>query len=156
GVDIAGKIVIILRHLPRWGDKESPFGKNKESLAGLEKKVALAEANKAIGVIVVNDAAELINTDVIPPFSYLQTATSSRIPCVHVKRSAIDPILRGGLGKSLIDLEKGIDFDMKPASAPLADLSVKIEATVSRTMIPVKNVIGVLPGNGPLAKEFVV
>src|SRR5436305_275066 len=83
---------------PRWGNPELPFGgKEKDTLAGLERKVATAEAQKAAAVVLVNDASELAKGDRVPPFDYLGDATSSRIPCVHVKRSVIDPLFRSAL-----------------------------------------------------------
>ncbi len=157
GIEMAGKIVVILRHTPRWTNKEKPFGgKERDMLASLEKKVALAEINKAAAVIVVNDAVEVATGDVIPPFTYLTSAVSSKIPCIHVKRSAIEPVILSGLGMSLPDIEKAIDNDVKPRSGPIKGWSAKIETNVARTGIAVKNVLGVLEGNGPLAKEILV
>ena len=42
GVDVKGKIVVMLRRLPRWSNDKSPFGGDKRNeYASLEKKVAL-------------------------------------------------------------------------------------------------------------------
>lgn len=155
GLDVAGKIVVVLRHAPRWNDKESPFGKDRDALASLERKVATAESHKAAALVLVNDSTELPK-DEIPPFSYLARASSSRIPAVHVKRSLIDPILKSGLGSSLEDLEKGIDENLKPRSGAVKGWTGQVETSVARTNVAVKNVIGVVPGKGPLAKEMIV
>jgi hypothetical protein len=156
GIDVKGKIVVMLRHVPRWSDKESPFGKNKDKLASLAEKIAAAESRKAAGVIVVNDKAEGASGDTIPPFSYLATATSSTIPCVHVKRDAIEPIIKNAMGNPLSDVEAAINENMKPRSTPLFGWTATIETSVKRSTIPVKNVIGFLEGSGPLAKEIIV
>jgi len=154
GIDMAGKVVVLLRRIPRFNSKNHPFGAKRDALAALKDKVALAEANKAAAVILVNDASE--KDDPLPPFSFLASELPSGIPCVHVKRAAIDPILQSGLGMSLKDIEKAIDDDFKPRSGPLKGWTASIETHVSRPMLPVKNVIAVLEGHGPLAKEILV
>ena len=59
-------------------------------------------------------------------------------------------------GKSIVEIEKGIDRDLKPNSFDLSGWTVSMEVSRNNQMIPLKNVIGVLEGNGPLAKETVV
>jgi hypothetical protein len=47
-LDVAGKVVIVLRHTPRWNSAELPFdGPRKDEHASLDRKQALAETNKA-------------------------------------------------------------------------------------------------------------
>jgi hypothetical protein len=57
---------------------------------------------------------------------------------------------------SLKEIETAIDSDFKPRSGPLKGWTANVETHVARPMIPVKNVIAVLEGHGPLAKEIVV
>jgi hypothetical protein len=155
GIDVKGKIVVMLRRTPRWGSDNSPFGGKKGNFyGGLEKKVAVAQTNGAAAVILINDASEA--GDVLPPFSLLAAGTSNKIPCIQVKRSVIDPILKSGLGMSLPEIEKAIDRDLKPLSGPLNGWTAKVETHVARSRIPVKNVIAVLDGKGPLANEILV
>ncbi|HEX3315539.1 MAG TPA: PA domain-containing protein, partial [Gemmataceae bacterium] len=81
-IDVAGKIVIVLRHSPRFFSTDPLGGKDRDALAGLERKIANAESHKAAAVILVNDAGEAKTGDRLPPFKYLQQATSSHIPCI--------------------------------------------------------------------------
>lgn len=156
GIDVAGKVVVALRRTPRWTNEAMPFGgKDKEALGALLKKIATAEANKAMAVILVNDATELPKDD-LESFSFLDRATLARVPVVQVTRAAIEPILKSGLGKSLSEIEKAIDEDLMPRSGVLAGWKAEIETTVGRSTLPVKNVVGVVEGNGPLAKEIVI
>jgi peptidase M28-like protein/PDZ domain-containing protein len=53
-------------------------------------------------------------------------------------------------------MEKDIDADLKPRSRALTGWSCRLEAEVVHNRITVKNVVGVLEGSGPLAKEMVV
>ncbi len=39
------------------------------------------------------------------------------MPILHVQRSVIDPMLKKDLGKSLSEIERAIDTDLKPRSA---------------------------------------
>ena len=156
GVNVAGKIVVILRHVPRWGGAEPFGGAEKDQLAGLDRKVAVAESLKAAGVLVVNDSPELPAGDQLTTFAYLTQATPSRIPCLHVKRSALDPVFQNSLGMTLREVEQAINRDLKPRSGELTGWSAKLRTSVRRETIPVKNVIGVLEGSGPLAKEIIV
>ena len=58
GVDIKGKIVVVLRRVPRWDNETEPFGGDKAAFAGLEKKITACEAGRRGAVIVVNDRSE--------------------------------------------------------------------------------------------------
>jgi hypothetical protein len=157
-VDVAGKIAVVLRHTPRWNNADLPFdGPRKDEHADLTKKQALAESRKAAAVIVVNDSTEEPGGDKLMTFDYLKQArTPSHVPAVHLRRDVLDMIMQSSLGMPLRDMERAIDRDLKPRSAPLAGWTATIETAVTRTTIPVKNVVGVLEGSGPLAKETIV
>lgn len=156
--DVAGKIVVILRHTPRWSNGDLPFdGARKDEHASLDRKQALAETHKAAAVIVVNDITEGPGGDKLMPFDYLRLITTpSSIPALQMRRGILDTIFQSSLGSALKDVEQAIDRDMKPRSTPLPGWTATLETAVERTVIPVKNVIGVLEGSGPLAKETIV
>ncbi|MBI3410672.1 MAG: M28 family peptidase [Planctomycetes bacterium] len=114
-MDVTGKIVIALRHAPRWGSKDAPFdGERKEQHASFDTKLALADSNKAAGVIIVNDESEAAKGDALIPFRTLAFSVPCSIPAVQMRTG------------------------------------------IKRSKTPVKNVIGVVEGAGPLAKETVV
>ena len=158
GVNVAGKVVLALRHTPRWRDAKRPFdGDRKEEHASLEKKQALAEASRAAAFIFVNDLSEVPGGDKLTPFSYLTgVMTPGQIPSLHVRRSAVEKMIESALGKSLEQIENEIDKDLKPQSAALMGWTATIETTVRRRTVPVNNVIGVIEGRGVLADETVV
>jgi hypothetical protein len=158
GLDVKGKIVVLLRHVPRWGNNNVPFdGKRKDEHAALETKQGLAEANGAAGVILVNDASELPGGDKLIPFQRTARAISTHTaPYVQVRREVIDDVVRSGLGESLRDVERRIDRELKPHSAPLAGWTATLDVKVKRNTVAVKNIIGVLEGSGPLAGQTVV
>ena len=60
GIDVSGKIVIVLRHEPQQDDPKSVFDGTRESAyARLDRKVTTALEQKAAGVIVCTDALEV-------------------------------------------------------------------------------------------------
>ena len=60
GIDVSGKIVIVLRHEPQQDDPKSVFDGTRESAyAPLDRKVTAALEHKAAGVIVCTDALEV-------------------------------------------------------------------------------------------------
>jgi hypothetical protein len=160
GVDVSGKVVILLRRAPRWENAAVPFGgKMKDLHAALEPKIANAVRHKAAAVILVNDATE--PKDALLPFQTLRFAfggggSPGSTPAVHVRREVIDDLIRSSLGTTLRELERDIARDLKPRSAALKGWSAAVSAKVERETFHVKNVIGVLEGSGPLAKETVV
>ena len=154
-VDVAGKVVVLIRRTPRWNDKAKPFdGNRRDQHAGLEKKQGLAELKKAAAVILINDLTEA--KDTLIPMAYASGGSQASIPALHVKRDQLDPIFKSALGKSILEIENETDKDLKPSSAPLKGWKATIECSVKRAGTPVKNVIGVLAGSGPLADETVV
>ncbi len=158
GINLAGKIAVILRHTPRWNNKAVPFdGARKEEHAALVVKQALVEGAKAAGVLLVNDLSESAAGDKLIPFAYVAgAASSSAIPSLQVRRRVLDTIMQSSLGTTLQQTEQAIDRDLKPRSAPLTGWTASIRTDVVRQIIPVKNIAGTLDGRGPLAGEIVV
>jgi hypothetical protein len=156
-LDVAGKVVLLIRKTPWWDHPHLKFdGDNQRQHATFDNKIANAELHKAAAVLIVNDRGELEDGDKLLPFKDLVNAPSSSIPALQVKRSVVDPIIRSSLGSSLEEIEKAIDRDLTPRGTPLTGWQATVETKVERKETFVKNVIGVLPGSGPLAKEYVI
>ncbi|MDB5306607.1 MAG: aminopeptidase [Gemmataceae bacterium] len=163
GLDVKGKWVIVVRRTPRPEssrdgrfDTAVPAGSDSpySALAG---KLDNAVAHKAAGVIFVSDPVTAGDADRLIPFDDHKYADPpARLPVLHLKRAAASKLLAAALGKTLGDLEEGIDADLKPRSAELTGWTAAAAVGVARKEIPVKNVVGVLAGSGPLADETVV
>ena len=95
-------------------------------------------------------------TDALLAFNYGGSDSSRSIPVLHLTRAAADKVLKPTLNKTLSDLEKAIDEDLKQHGAVLTGWSAAGEAQITRVKADVKNVIGVLDGEGPLADETIV
>jgi hypothetical protein len=68
----------------------------------------------------------------------------------------VDEMLQSSLKTDLAEIEKGIDANLKPRSAPIKGWTASLEVNIKRKLIPAQNVVGVLEGSGPLARETVV
>ncbi|HEV3085508.1 MAG TPA: M28 family peptidase [Gemmataceae bacterium] len=156
-LDARGKLLIVLRRTPRYGNAKFPFDGPMESHhAALNTKIINAEAHDAAGILFINDQAMAVKEDKLMDFGYTAFESNTKLPAAHLHRSTADSILSAALGKSLADLEADIDRDLKPHSAVLPGWTAALEVNVERIRVPAKNVIGVLDGAGPLANETVV
>ncbi len=85
------------------------------------------------------------------------TESSGRdFPVLHCRRAIVAKIVKAVLGNDLAAIEKDIDRDLKPRSSDLAAWRAVGEANVVRQEVEVKNVGGVIEGEGPLADETLV
>jgi hypothetical protein len=218
GIDVRGKVVIIMRRTPGQKNPHSAFGGSQSRIYGsLRMKYQNAFKRGAAAVLFVNDphttrtaaaarqksiqdaesqvvkAAELLeqqekvekkdaktiaatreklsaalrrlkaarsnakgNNDVLMKFGYGGNPGKDRKPIFHISQKTCDKLLQATLKKTLAQLEAAIDKDFKPQSALLADWTATGETNIKTVQTEVKNVIGVLEGEGPLANETIV
>jgi len=163
GLDVKGKWVIIVRRTPRPTeagakrfDATVPEGVDSPYSA-LRLKLDSAAERKVAGVIFVSDPKTADDADRLIAFDDHKYADiSARLPVLHLKRDLASKLLAAALGKTLVELEAENDKELKPVSAELKGCTVTAEVGVVRKEVPVKNVVGVLAGSGPLADETVV
>jgi hypothetical protein len=154
GLDVANKIVILLRGAPQPADQDRAHELMKG--APFAAKIANAEKHEAAAVLVVNDADTAHDGDSLLDFNFTAfDRSTAKIPVCHVRRSVLEMMLPGG-GDALTALENDINRDLKPHSFDLSGWKISVEVRMHRGKIDVKNVIGVLEGAGPLADETVV
>lgn len=77
-------------------------------------------------------------------------------PVLYCRRAAIDKLLESSVGSSLTEIERKIDADLTPQTRDLANWRAVGQTSVERQKVEVKNVVGVLEGEGPLAAETIV
>ncbi|MCS7166289.1 MAG: M28 family peptidase [Gemmatales bacterium] len=159
GLDVAGKVVIMLRRLPRMSHAEAPIfvGGGDHPAAALQSKATNAALHKAAAVIFVNDAdLAAQNKDELMPFDYTaQSREPVQVPMVHVKRAIVDRMLAAA-GTDLKTLEATISREARPRSLAIPGWQVELQVEIAREYVTLKNVIGVLEGKGPLAEETVI
>lgn len=213
GVDVKGKIVIVMRKNPQQDNPKNPFGGGRgvSRHADINAKVAACKAAGAAAVLFVNDpqsladdaekqfsgaqgevvkaAKELVKLeadnegfkaakekltkalenfdkvgakahkggdDALMPFGYAGNGKDDSIPALHITLAKCNEVLQATLKKSLADIQHEIDSSLKPQTKVLAGWSVAGQTSVERVRTEVKNVIGVLEGEGPHSDETIV
>jgi S1-C subfamily serine protease len=161
GLDAAGKVVVVLTGTPRRGQRYADvFAAAADGRpsphAGLRAKLDNAFKHRAAAVLVVNASQSSRGGDPLPRPSYtIRDGVPVALPAVHLRRDGAERMLAVA-GLSLAEVEKEIDATLKPHSAPLTGWTCQVETNVSHTRVAVKNVIGVVEGEGPSANETVV
>ncbi len=155
GVDVKGKLALLLRHEPQEFDEKSIFaGKVYTEHAQFFSKVVNAKNHGAIGVILINDRANHRGEgDQLETFGKTAGPADGGIPFVQIKSEVADRWIKDA-GKNLDDLETDIDKDLKPRSFALPEtLEVRENVDVERAVKTAHNVVGYLPGE---TAEYVV
>lgn len=149
GIDVQGKIVMLLKGTPDGYKAHSPF----EKYLPLRYKVSNAQSKGAIGIIFVDPFSEKFEK-----FTYDYSAGKAGIPIIEVKNSIIDNILKTcGYDFKLYDIVKRIYDSMKPNSFTINNLSVEIQTDVRYIKSKVANVIGYIEGSNPeLKNEYII
>ena len=116
--------------------------------AALSRKVANASEHQAGAVVFCNDA----DGDALMAFSRAgQGAQARSMPVLHLRRSAIDEVVRRTLGRPLADIQADIDVGLAPASRPLEGWRVRGRVGIERRHATSRNVLAFLPGAGRTA-----
>jgi len=155
GMDVKGKLVLILRHEPQEADEHSVFdGKNLTAHARFASKATNAKMHGAAAVILVNDVANHKgDPDELEKFGGTEGPADAGIPILQVKEANVESWFAEA-GKSLQAVEAGIDKDLKPESFAFPPaLRVEADLDIERAVKTVHNVVGYLPGE---TDEYVI
>jgi Peptidase family M28/PDZ domain/PA domain len=148
GLDVKGKLVLVLRHEPQESDPKSVFeGKTLTQHAQFASKATNAKIHGAAGVILINDrAAHASDSDDLEKFGTTSGPSNAGIAFMQVKEARVEPWFAAA-GKNLAVLEAAIDRDLQPQSFAFpATLHVDATVDVERAVKTVHNVAAYLPG----------
>ena len=156
GIDVNGKVVLVLRHEPQEENDQSVFrGRQITRHAGLVNKAINARNHGAAALVLVNDPVPH-SDDRLIPFGRIDGPSDLGIPVLQVKQSVAGEWMRRA-NRSLEDVQKAIDSDLSNQSFLLpADVELKIRTEVSQKKSILRNVIGFLPGTDPALREQVI
>ena len=159
GIDVAGKIVVVLADTPRRGHPfADAFAKAAfpgADPANLREKVENARKHKAAGLLLAHPRSR--GSDILPKsIVAMGDFAPWDLPMAHVPRDLLQDMIFAATGDSLKDIEAKIDADLQPRSFALKGWTARLETEVSYKKTAVRNIIGVAEGAGPLAKETVV
>lgn len=169
GLDVRGKIVVILRHQPRENDSTSLSKERKDMERwGIAAKAKRAMELGAVGMLVMTDPlnhtsltprgfpwpslSRTIPRDALP--MTLMTDDAEKIPVVHVGERVIVRLF--GSVDSLRALEKHIDATLQPASFAFRGMTTTLRTSTAITIHRASNVVGLLPGADSTLKDRVV
>jgi hypothetical protein len=143
-----GAAVIVLRQEPQKDNPHSVFDGNQASqFAALSRKVANASEHEAGGLVFMNDASD--TDDALMAFERAGDGSEKRtMPVLHVRRSAIAPVIEAGLGRGLPAVEQAIDDRLEPQSAALSGWRIRGRVAIERKEAESRNVLAILPGTG--------
>jgi hypothetical protein len=147
GIDVKGKVVLLLRHEPQENDKQGVFAGRLTQHAQFAAKATNAKMHGASGVILINDlAAHHGDGDDLQKFGNVEGPSESGIPFLQVKEKVIDQWFADA-GKSVDQIEGAIDKDLRPESFAFPDsLRVNITIDIKREVKTTHNVAAYLPG----------
>lgn len=153
-VDVADKVVLVLRRAPKFEDFS-------ESDLSFRAKASRASARDAAALIVVNPDGDesgdtLYGFDESAGAGFGFGGGSYGLPMVHVRRAVADRMLKAGGLPDVATLQRRIEKDKRPASAPLKGVSVRGRVKIEPVDSPVRNIVGMIPGEGPQSDEILV
>ncbi len=151
GLDVKGKVVLVLRYGPDGDDEKSPFS----PFAALRFKAAAAREKGAKAMLV---ATGPLTKDVPDDLIALRTDAAfsdAGIVAMSVRRPVADALLAGA-SRTLEAAQKAIDEAKKPASFSAAGSAVALNVDVTPRRVRTANVIGLLKGADPAKSAEVV
>lgn len=156
GLDVKDKVVLAMRFEPGENDENSPFdGKKPTRYSDLRAKAIQAREAGAAALILVAPAQSEDEPDKLPALKTMGPLSNAGIPVLQVTRAMADRWLAAN-HTTLATAQARIDATYKPASFALRDTRVSGHVDIDPLTARTHNVIGVLPGSGALANEYVV
>lgn len=165
GVDVSGKVLLMLRRQPVFEVEDSPYGGDEVvEQAYIRSKVAAAQDRGAVGIVFVNDIRTAPSgTDATLENSAAFGDRELGLPLVMISQAACNQLLQtfplkdkeGNAITDLLTVSKLIDSSAAPLSQAMS-ASVKYSATFEDQKGWGYNIVGVVEGEGPLANETIV
>lgn len=155
GIDVKGKIAVVLRHEPQEFDRDSLFEGRVYTVHGqTPNKVENAWAHGAAAIVIVNDEAAHSGSDQLEKFTNYTAPSRAHIPAIHMRAEAIESWFRSSPYGTLRELQQAIDRDLRPRSFVLpSHLHVGMKVDIHYVQRTVENVAAYLPGT---TSEYVI
>jgi len=150
GIDLKGKVALMLRYEPQEKDDNSVFdGRKPSRWSAMRYKAMQARERGAVAVVFVTGPMQDEAKDKLPALANDGPESPAGIPIIQVKTSTAAKWL------DLSQFQKDVDADLKPRSRVL-DATLSGNVDVQATYAEGANVVGIIPGRGKLANETVV
>lgn len=148
GIDLKGKIAVILKNSPGYNNPhDNPFGQYENP----RRKANMVKEAGAIGVIIINGPNhgddELMKLRVV--------AEKIDIPVISAKRSSLEKLFTAN-NKDLAKIQADIDSLKVPNSFSITDTKARIQTDLKFITSYSNNIIGLLEGNDASLKNEVI
>jgi aminopeptidase YwaD len=156
GIDLKGKVALMLRYEPQEKDDGSPFdGKRPSRWSALRYKTLQARERGAAAVLFVTGPQQDEATDKVPALKNDGPESPAGIPVAQVKLSAASRWLAKA-GIDLAAFQAQVDRDLVPHSRVIPGVTIRGKIAVEDNYVDSDNLIGIIPGSGLLRDEYVV
>lgn len=150
GVDLKGKVALMLRYEPQERDEKSVFdGRKPSRWSALRYRAMKARELGAVAIVFVTGPLQDEGKDKLPPLTNDGPESPAGLPVIQVKTS---------VAQKWVDLDafqKAVDEDLKPRSRVL-DTTMTGTVDVEASYAAAENIAGIIPGRGKLAEQVVV
>ncbi|MCG6914932.1 M20/M25/M40 family metallo-hydrolase [bacterium BMS3Abin03] len=148
GLDVKGKVVLVLRDHPEMNIPHSKFDK----YAPLRKKSVVARDKGASAIIFVNRFDPNNDKNELLTLKYDQAGAMDDFGVLNMRREIAEKLFRSQ-SNNLKDYQKLIDDSLKPASFIFKNLNVRLSTEVHEIEKLSWNVCGYIEGNDPELKN---
>lgn len=156
GIDVKGKVALAMRFEPGENAADSPFdGKRPTRHSDLRTKAIQAREAGAVALVLVAPAQSPDEPDRLPPLKSMGPLSDAGIPVLQVTRAQAERWLSAS-GVTLAEAQGRIDAGYRPASFALKDARIEGRVDLHPKRAQTRNVMGLIPGRGALASEYVV
>lgn len=152
GIDVKGKIVVVMRYHPEHDSAKSEFGK----YASFRNKATVAKEKGAVAIILVNGYLPVNDDDPLMDLRYDGAPAMKDISVQQVKRNFVDDLFNAD-EKSFTEIQKQIDTSKKPSSFLFTNSKVSLSTEIKEIVKKGRNVAGMIEGSDPVLKnEYIV
>ena len=162
GIDVKGKVALIMALEPQRDDVDSPFdGTADTQHAQIQTKVLNARKHGAAALIIVRGPLhhrelEAAGVDELPELTESYSVAEMGIHAVMAALAPVDTALQSA-GVNLRELQQSIDADLHPRSKIIEGASIALNVDVKPVRRRVANVLGLIKGSDPkVADEIIV
>ncbi len=151
GLDVTDKVVLVIRRAPEFTEFSPMLHQSFRAKAGR------ANARGAAALLIVNRNGD--EDEALYPFGQGARGfgpSSYGIPMIHITEEAANRLLDSADMPTILELQEQIEADKKPASKELAGVSIRGNVEINPVDSPVRNVVGLIPGQGPQSDEIIV